>query len=105
MARQLDTKTLDLYARQYVGWWLLGHQAGRPDRDRAWLIKEFYNFTYKDEFDYLVSAVSKLLTESDKIDFDTRISELKTKHPRDESTFRKLLAEKLGIDPDGRKVK
>lgn len=104
MARQLDTQTLDNYGRQFAVWWIQGHQSGFPERDRAWLKQEFYNLTFKDEFEYLFGAVQSHLVGGELDAFKTVIGELTTKSPRSDKVLKKELANRLAIDADGNHI-
>ena len=104
MSRKLDTTTLDNYGRQFAVWWIQGHQSGFPERDRAWLKQEFYNFTFKDEFDHLAEAVTKHLVGDDLAAFQEMIADLRAKSPRSDEMFASELADRLAIDPDGNHI-
>jgi len=104
MARELKTDTLDGYATQFAAWWKQGHWAGRPDRGRDFLIQEFYKFTFKDEFEYLIEAVSSRLDGGDLATFSEAVVDLTKNLPRSTEVFHGLLADKLAIDPDGNHI-
>lgn len=104
MPRQINTDTLDLYAQQFAAWWTNGHQFGRPDRDRTWLMQEFYNFTYKDEFDYLILAVENNLGGEHRVAFQEAATKLQMDHPRSTAILAKELEERLAVDLDGNHI-
>ncbi len=104
MARILDTFTLGNYARQFAVAWIGGFWPGWPERKRPWLMKEFWKFTYKDEFLYLIDAVRSHLTGADLDDFNAEVARLAQDEPRSDAVFHKLLADKLAIDPDGNHI-
>lgn len=98
--RVLDTKTLDQYSQEAAAWWL----ADKSPWDREFLTKEFYNFTFKDEFDYLVTGVASNLAGPAKKTFDAMIAQLKKKEERKDDVWHKLLADKLAVDPYGEHI-
>lgn len=104
MSRHLETSTLEQYARELSVNWMLGHQVGRPDRDRPWLKDELHKLTFKDEFDIVTTGVLDRLVGSDKASFEAAYQDLLTNAPRDDAVFRQVLADNLAIDPDGNHV-
>lgn len=98
MARQLDTSTLDAAARHYAGLFL----ADTGPKNRDWVMAQFHNFTFKDEFDYIVDAMKQRLGRQPLADFNS-LAALRFTHRLD-STFEELLASKLAIDPDGEHI-
>lgn len=83
-----DTKaTLDGAAKDYAAWFLA--DKGRFDRD--WVMKQFYNFTFKDEFEYLVAALKRHLGADPLADFEARVAKLE---PRTDAVFAELLEQK-----------
>jgi len=104
MPRQLDTATLDNYGRQFAVWWIQGFQTGFPERDRGWLKQEFYNLTFKDEFEHLIEAVTRHLVGADLESFAEAVAELRAKSPRSDEMFATQLGNKLAIDPDGNHI-
>lgn len=97
MTRQIDTATLDGAAGYYASLYM--RDAG--PFDRAWVMKQFHNFDFKDEFEYLIDAVSKNLGSVPATDFGMRLDKLIKDRPRDDALFHGLLRERLAIGPDG----
>ncbi len=95
MTRNLDTATLDGAAKHYAGLFLRDTEPF----PREWVMGQFFNFTFKDEFDYLTGAIRGQLGAVALADFDARAK--KAFKPRSEATFAGLLADKLAIAPDG----
>jgi len=100
MARVLDTFTLNNYSKDFAAWWI----QDRPPLTRDFLKKEFYKFTFKDEFQFLIGAVAKRLSGEDRDAFEQAIADLIKKEPRSDKVFEELLLKKLAIDKDGNKV-
>lgn len=102
MPRALDENALNGYAKQWAVWYIQGYQTGNAEtRKRDWLIQEFYNFTYKDEFEYLEARVRKHLTDEDLAEFNKEIAKLKKDSPRSDEVFAQELANRLAIDVNG----
>ena len=105
MPRQIDTATLDEAARHYAGEWM------RPDRKSpsgllyiggpAYVLQDFQNFTFKDEFDYLLDGIKQWLGARALGQFEKAA---KGFIPRDDGVFQQLLKERLAIDPDGNHI-
>ncbi len=95
MTRELDTGTLDNAAKHYAG--LFMADGGKHDRD--WVMKEFYNFTFRDEHEYLLEEIRGQLGADAMADFDGRAKSVLT--PRTDEVFEGLLSKKLAITPDG----
>lgn len=99
--RQLDTDTLDVAAQFYAAAFI------RPDRQRdgsfvdgpSYVMENFYNFTYKDEFEYLLKGVREWMGARAQQEFDRLAGNVFK--PRDETVFHDLLKAKLAVDPDG----
>jgi hypothetical protein len=88
--RAINTETLDQAARFYAGQFL---------RDPEWVMGQFHNFTYKDEFDYLVTAIQEYMAAKTKKEF-ARLSG--SAFPaRSEDVLKDLLRSKLAVDMDG----
>ncbi len=100
MPRTLETATLDAAARYYAG--LFTMDAGRFDR--KWVMGQFYNFTYKDEFNYLAEVIRDELGKNPRNDFDARIKKLMADKPRDPKVFEALLADKQAITLAGEHI-
>lgn len=109
MARELKTKTLDEAAKYYAGLFLADKQdgpvvtrtqftAGRKEGmpvsvrqfSRAWVMLQFFNFTFKDEFEYIVAAVRQHLGTKPLADFDAELARFP---PRTDEMFQRMLAE------------
>ena len=82
MARELKTGVLDSAAEHYASEFV------KADR-RDWVMGQFYQFGLKDEFEYLVGAVAKLLGGNVKKDFNDRVAALE---PRTDKVFQAELA-------------
>jgi len=106
MSRTLDTVTLDNAAMHYASEFLrpdlLSKSGERFVGGRAYVEQDFYNFTFRDEFDYMLRSIRGQLGENALSAFD-EMAENKF-GPRGDETFEKLLAEKLAIDPDGNHI-
>lgn len=87
MVRPLDTLTLDNAAKQYAAWFI----ADAAPFNRDWIMQQFYNFTYKDEFEHLVKGAREQMGPAALADFDARVAKLE---PRSTAVFHRLLAEK-----------
>ena len=106
MTRRLEYGTLDAAARHYAAEWM------RPDRrtpsgkrwlgGKAYVEQDFKNFTFKDEFDYLLNSDSGIkgwLGGKALAEFEAMAGEKFA--PRDDAVFAALLKEKLAVDPFG----
>ena len=102
--RQLETATLDGAARFYAG------EMMQPDRKSGagnfvggpGLVKQdLYNFTYKDEFDYIVKNMKGWLGKAALTEFEAMVKEFA---PREDKVYAAMLKEKLAIDPDGKHI-
>ena len=96
MVRELDTETLERAAKDYAIWFI----KDEGKFDRAWVAKQFYNFTYKDEFLYMVNAIKNHLGPSAIADLDARLAEFPV---RSDEVFHQLLELKRprGYTPKG----
>ena len=102
----LDLDTLDAAARHYAGEWL------RPNRKSPsgkvfvggpeYVLQDFYNFTFKDEFAYLLENIKDWLGAAALEDFENKALDVFT--PRSDKDFAKLLKERLAVDPDGNHI-
>ncbi len=104
MARSIDTGTLDIAAKHYAAEFLRPdvqhpHVEGKFIAGRAYVVQDFFNFTYKDEFEYLLPAIRSHMGQETLAEFDALAAEKFT--PRDDAVFASLLDEKLAITPDG----
>lgn len=100
MPRTLDIPTLDAAAKYYAGLFVL--DSGKHDRD--WVMGQFHNFDFMDEFGYLIDAVRDELGKNPRGAFDARIGKLAKDKPRSEKVFEKLLADRLAITPAGEHI-
>lgn len=87
MTRPLDTFTLDNAAKQYAAWFMA--DAGKFDR--AWVMKQFYNFTFKDEFEFIRDKVRGMLAGDPLAAFEAELAKL---DPRSDAVFAALLEQK-----------
>ncbi len=102
MTRSLNTTTLDGAARHYAAMFLQPERknaAGRFVTGPAYIRQDFFNFTYKDEFTYLMEGIRQHLGKAALVEFDELAKATFT--PREDEVFEALLAEKLAIDPKG----
>ena len=97
MSRTIDTLTLDNAAQYYAS--LFMRDAGV--RDRKWVMGQFHNFTFKDEFDHMVKTMGDHLGRAPLSDFKSIIDKMAKDKPRKDEVFEKLLADKLAINFDG----
>ncbi len=107
MTRHLEYPTLDGAARHYAAEWM------RPDRrtpsgkmwigGQAYVLQDFRNFTFKDEFEYLSEGIKGWLGGKALAEFETAAKEHFS--PREDTVFAGLLKEKLAIDPNGNHIK
>ncbi len=95
MTRELDTRTLDNAAKRYAG--LFMADSGKYDRD--WVMQEFYNFTFRDEHEYILEEIRGQLGADAMRDFEER-AEL-VFEPRTDEVFEGLLSKNLAITPAG----
>jgi hypothetical protein len=109
MTRELKTQTLDEAAKYYAGLFLAdkkdgpiarrtrfttGRKEGIPvsvrQFSREWVMLQFFNFTFKDEFDYIVAAVRQHLGPKPLADFDAELAKFP---PRTDEMFQRMLSE------------
>ena len=102
MTRDLDFKTLDQAARDYAGLFLLpetmtpsGNFLTGPGR----IQQDFFNFTFKDEHDYLVERVREEFGKYSRSRFDDLAKMHFTK--REDKAMHAALAAKLARSPGG----
>lgn len=82
----------------YAGLFLMN----RGVMDRDWVMGQFYDFTFDDEFEAMKELMRGQLGSAALDDFEQRASGIFT--PRSEVVFHGLLADKLAIDPDGEHI-
>lgn len=97
MTRQIDTATLDGAAGYYASLYM--RDAG--PFNRAWVMGQFHNFTFKDEFEHLIDGVRGNLGSIPLADFDMRMNKLMKDTPHDDAVFHGLLKSKLAVGLDG----
>lgn len=104
--RNLDTVTLigaaDHYAKEFPKATVINPNTKRKVGGQGYVIQDFYNFTFRDEFDFLVQRIKEKLSQDDLEEFE-RI-EKDQFEPRRDDVFEKLLLEKLAINPAGEHV-
>lgn len=89
--RELDIATLDNAAKDYAVYFIRNEGVtlnGKVKFDRDWVILQFYNFWYKDEFEYVVERVRGYLRADILDDFNARIAKLE---PRTDKVFAEML--------------
>lgn len=106
MGRHLELPTLEEAARHYAGEWM------RPDRKSpsgnvfvggpSYVLQDFYNFTFKDEFDIILENFRGYLGSKAIAEFEARSKSIFT--PREDEVFDALLKEKLAIDREGNHI-
>lgn len=79
-------RTLDGAAKYYASVFVADNQDGKFTR--KWVMTQFYNFYYKDEFEYLVEAVKGHLGGDALADFEARVAKLP---PREDAVFAEYL--------------
>ncbi len=104
MARELDTATLDLAAKQWAVefsrptiWSKSNPEVAAFGRD--WVMQCFYNAHFKDEFEYLLPKFKAQLGPDPLKEFEALAAE--RFKPRSDKVLKQLLAEKLATTPDG----
>lgn len=102
--RTLLTKTLDGFAKHLAAEFLRPdvpskHTEGKFIGGQALVMQDFYNLTFRDEFDHVLKAFRGQLGPDALVEFDALAAERFT--PRDDAVLAELLAEKLAIDPEG----
>lgn len=107
MSRNLDTATLDSAARDWAGQFLLPSQFSKGNSEvaiggREWVMQNFFNAHFKDEFEYLLPKFKALLGSDALADFEKEAATRFT--PRDDAVFEQLLADKLAITPNGEHI-
>lgn len=71
-----------------------GRKEGEPitvrQFSRGWIMLQFFNFTYKDEFEFIVQDFKTHLGAAALADFEARLAQFP---PRSDETFRQMLEE------------
>ena len=102
--RTLDTKTLDAAAKYFAV------EFDKPDvphrrtegkfiGGRALVKQDFFNFTYKDEFEYMLKAIRGRFGADALKEFNEMAAEHFT--PRSDEVLAKELSDRLAVDMDG----
>lgn len=104
MARELDTATLDLAARQWAGQFMQPDVFSNNDPEIAiagpsWVMQSLFNADFKDEFEYLLPRFKAQLGPDTLREFEELAAARFT--PRSDEVLAEKLAEKLAITPDG----
>lgn len=107
MPRTLLTDTLDGFAKYLAVEFLKpdvphARVEGKFIGGRGLVMQDFYNLTYKDEFEHVLKAIRGQLGPDALAEFDALAAERFT--PRDDAVLAELLAEKLAIDPEGNHI-
>ena len=106
--RELDTATLDGAARDWAAQYLLPSVTSAEDQNQCvsghgWVVQNFINTTFKDEFEYLLEAFRRYLGPAALEQFDQESDDLFT--PRTDKVLKEMLADKLAVDIDGKHLK
>ena len=105
--RTLDEKTLDA-AAQYFALEFMKPESIRSPKNKRWVsgpelvMQDFFNFHYKDEFDYMLTAIRGNLGPTQLSKFD-EVSKGYFK-PRSDKTLEILLRERLAVDLEGEHI-
>lgn len=105
--RQLDTKTLDAAAKYFA------IEFDKPDvphrraegkfiGGRALVMQDFFNFTYKDEFEYMLKAIRRRMGPDTLAEFDEAAKEKFT--PRSNEVLAQELSDRLAVDTEGKHI-
>ncbi len=102
--RSLNLPTLKRAAKHYAAHFSLPstYSKKRPDvaiGGREWVLQNFYNLAYKDEFEVVLGEFKRRLGPDPLIEFEIEAKKRFT--PRDDAVLKKELAERLAITPDG----
>lgn len=104
MPRTLLTDTLDGFAK-YLAVEFIKPDVKHPRVEgkfiggRGLVMQDFYNLTYKDEFEHVLKAIRGQLGPDALVEFDALAAEKFT--PREDAVLAELLADKRAITPDG----
>lgn len=107
MSRTLNTSTLTKAARHYAAEFLRpdvphANVEGKFIGGRAYVMQDFFNFTYKDEFGYILEAIRGQLGPDALTEFDAASAEKFT--PRSDEVLADELANRLAVDLDGNHI-
>lgn len=104
--RQLDLHTLDNAAAYYAQEFKRSNRRHRSQEKwvngPALVMQDFVNFTFKDEFEFILKRIRDLLDPADLRQFDSAAAQTFT--PRRDDVFERLLLEHLAINPAGEHV-
>ena len=104
MTRGLNTAVLDGAAKFYARQWL-SPDIPNPNQEGMWrggpslVLRDLYNLTFKDAFEYVLQGIRDNLGKKALADFDAAWA--KTAKPREDKVFHELLKTKLAVGPDG----
>lgn len=101
--RRLEEATLENAAKFYASEWLRADRknssTGRFIAGPSMVLQDFKNFTYKDEFEFMLSSFRDWASPKLVDEFNARAKEYFP--DRDDAVFHALLKEKLAISPEG----
>ena len=105
--RTLDTATLDLAAKDYAAGFLRPDKPHRRIEGRfidgpSWVMENFYRFTMKDEFEYLLDGIRSRMGPATLVEFEALAAAKFT--PRSDETLVKELREHYAVDIDGNHI-
>ncbi len=108
MARSLNTKTLSGAAKHYAAELLREDRPhptieGRFLGGPSYVMRNFFNFTFMDEFDFMFETIRGQLGPDTLRDFDKAAKD--RFEPRSKEVLAQMLLEKLAVDVDGNHVK
>lgn len=104
--RTLDRKTLDdaalYYATEFMKPDVKSPTGRRYIGGASLVMQDFYNFDFKDEFEYLLDSIRGNLGTNQLARFNSMAGE----HfdPRHQDDFERILADKLAVDPNGEHI-
>lgn len=107
MTRTLDIYTLENAAKFYADEFRKFdyYDPRVPDKligGRNFVLQNFHDFAFKDEFEWLVKKVESLLDKSELVMWRRGAADVF--EPRDDAVLEELLLEKLAINPSGQHV-
>lgn len=107
MPRTLLTDTLDGFAKYLAVEFLKpdvphARVEGKFIGGQGLVMQDFYNLTYKDEFEHVLKSFRGQLGPDALVEFDALAAEKFT--PRDDAVLAEELANRLAIDPEGNHI-
>ncbi len=107
MSRQLDTATLDLASKDYAAAFLRPDKPHRRIEGRfmdgpSWVMENFYLFTLKDEFDYILAGIKRRMGPDTLVEFEALAADKFT--PRSDETLVEELKKHYAVDIDGNHI-